>query len=65
MRKRIRIDSDDNAVDVLKKFTRVLRGFGVRLIDDGLEHDGFMVIQAIDESEVEDELDDWDEDENE
>lgn len=45
----IRIDYDDDQLNVVEKINKVLKARGLVLVDDGLPHDGYCLVtlQAI------------------
>src|SRR5690348_8977079 len=44
----IRIDYDDNGADIIDKISKVLeKKTGYKLKDDGLEHDGYILLDII------------------
>jgi hypothetical protein len=43
----MKLDYDDNAIDIVDKINAVLASRGIRFDDDGLEHDGFSVLRVI------------------
>lgn len=59
----IRIDHDDGALDVITKVNEALESYGLSFDDDGLEHDGFVLLNLM-ESDLDDAIgtDDQDED---
>lgn len=49
----IRIDHDDSVIDIVDALNAVLAGTGIRLEDDGKEHDGFVIYQVVMEKKPE------------
>ena len=45
----VRIDYDDDQLNVIEKINKVLKPRGIVLVDDGLSHDGYCIftLQAI------------------
>ena len=48
----VRINYDDECLDIIDKINKALRTHGIRLVDDNLSHDGFclFVIEKIEGS---------------
>ena len=40
----LRLDYDDNAIDIIDKFNAALKEHGLEFVDDGLAHDGFILM---------------------
>ena len=40
----VRVEYDDSQLDVVGKINRVLRQRGLALVDDGLLHDGYVIL---------------------
>ncbi len=41
----VRLDYDDNAVDIIDKINKALASRDLQLVDDGQPHDGFMLLE--------------------
>jgi hypothetical protein len=53
MMNEVRLEYDDQALDIIDKMNRALFVEGLRFEDDGEEHDGFMILNLV-EVEIED-----------
>lgn len=43
----VRLDHDDNIIDVLDKLNKALAAHGLEFVDDEEEHDGFMILKLV------------------
>lgn len=48
----VRIEYDDNQIDVIDKINRELKEIGFELVDDGQDHDGFIVLEIVDHTVI-------------
>lgn len=45
MKKVLRLDYNDNPIDIIDKVNAVLAAEGLEFVDDGKEHDGFCLFE--------------------
>lgn len=50
----LRIDYDDNAIDIIEAVSYLLQDYGLTLEFDGLPHDGFEIVELIELEEQSD-----------
>jgi hypothetical protein len=43
----IRLDYDDTELDIIEKVNDILQEHGLKFVDDGLEHDGYIIMNLV------------------